>query len=72
MQSMPNNHQTTTQTELQCFKPNEAVYIQLNLHTSKWIKGTVIESSYKNIRMLIQSKNRDQRSLHLKLKNHQT
>ena len=35
-------------TKLQGFKLNDPVYIQLNPHRSKWIKGTVIELSYKN------------------------
>ena len=35
-------------TELQGFKPNDPVYIQLNQYRSKWIKGTVIKLSYKN------------------------
>ena len=48
MQLRQNNLKTTTQTELQGFKPNNPVYIQLNPHRSKWIKGTVIELSYKN------------------------
>ena len=39
------NNLKTTQTELQGFKPNDPVCIQLNPHRSKWIKGTVIELS---------------------------
>ena len=49
MQLRQNNPKpTTTKTELQGFKPDDPVYIQLNPHRSKWIKGTVIGFSYKN------------------------
>ena len=46
MQLRKYNLKRTTQTELQGFKPNDPVYIQLNPHRSKWIKGTVIQLSY--------------------------
>ena len=48
LQSMQNNQKTTTQTELQGFKQNEPVYIQLNPHRSKWKRGIVIKPSYEN------------------------
>ena len=39
---------TKTYTELSDFKPNHAVYIQLNPQKSKWTKGIIIELSNKN------------------------
>ena len=48
MQSKQSNLRTTTQTELQDIKLNDPVYIQLNWHRSKWIKGTVLEISNEN------------------------
>ena len=49
MQLRQNNLKaTTTQKELQGFQPNDTVYMQLNPDRSKWIKGTVIDLSYKN------------------------
>ena len=49
MQLRQNNPKaTTTQPELQGFKPDDPVSIQLNLHRSKWIKDTVIELLYEN------------------------